>query len=234
MEITIRCPDCAGKDSIHFAVKLEQKNDCVHEVECPRGHRFKINIAYHPFQKLFEIAVYALADGYFRESIGSFAASYERFLELFVRIVHQGKGIEMNAFDATWKKVSRQSERQLGAFLFTFLYEFGEPPTIFSEKNIYLRNRVIHQGYIPLEQEAIDYGNEVLSCITSAIRLLFDSEKHRSILIGAINEYVDFGDDGPLVTYFPYHMIGTNRNPDDDPAPVEDHLARIRAQRAKA
>lgn len=231
MEILTDCPYCREKASERFFVTLEQKQDCVYEIECPHGHRFKLNILYHPFQKLFESAVYALSDGYFRESIGSFAAAYERFLELFVRVVHQSNGIDINAFDATWKKVSHQSERQLGAFMFTFLLEFREPPTMLCDNSTNLRNRVIHKGYIPLEQEAIDYGNEVLNCITSAIRRIYASEKHWHPLVGSINEYGEWGETAPFITVLPYHMIGTNRPPDVTSIPVEDHIARIRAKR---
>ena len=234
MEISMTCPVCSFEEQKVFTVRLKQQNDCVYTVNCPKGHEFKINILYHPFQKLFEIAVYAIADGYLREAVGSFAASYERFMELFIRVVCKKRGLDAGKLDQTWKLMSRLSERQLGAFIFTHLMEFEEQPKTLREPAIKLRNRVIHQGYIPTENEAIEYGNDVMDCITSVLERVIKSSDHQKVLIGAINEYGDFSCEGPRVTYLPYHMIGTNRTLNDPKKSVEDHVAIIRNQRKQS
>ena len=59
----------------------------------------------------------------------------------------------------------KQSERQIGAFYILQLLEFGETKFIISDKWINFRNKVIHQGYIPKSDEAIDYGQYILSII---------------------------------------------------------------------
>ncbi|OKY76591.1 MAG: hypothetical protein BM485_05040, partial [Desulfobulbaceae bacterium DB1] len=66
--------------------------------------------------------------------------------------------IQESAFDATWKQVTNQSERQFGAFLFLYLLE---QKTEFDQKKYKIeelkkfRNKVIHKGYLPNEQETI-------------------------------------------------------------------------------
>ena len=82
MRTFLHCPSC-DPSADQFAIDFVPKNDSVHEIECPNGHRFSANLIYHEFQKLCESAVNALADAYYREAVSSFAASYERFIELF-------------------------------------------------------------------------------------------------------------------------------------------------------
>jgi hypothetical protein len=233
MKIHINCPECSAELQRLFAVDLEPKNDCVYEIECPRGHRFRANVLYHEFQKLFEVAVNALADNYYREAIGSFAASYERFMELFIRIVMKANGIPDEAVVQGWKKVSRQSERQLGAFIILFIAEFKENPRLISETHVNLRNKVVHQGYFPTREECITYGTSVLSFIQETITLLHDSEKHQSELIGSINDQGDFSPSGPKYHYYAYHLIGTNRPPSDTQTLQEMLAAAIETRKSR-
>ncbi len=63
-------------------------------------------------------------------------------------IFSNGRGIPAELFDKMFSVMSRQSERQLGAFLFLHAEEFGEayqPKTSIVE----FRNAVIHKGVIP-------------------------------------------------------------------------------------
>jgi hypothetical protein len=111
MKIDVIRPQCNPGVLESFSLEVRPKNDCVYEINCPHGHRFTANVLYHEFQKLFEVAIAALVDEYFREAIGSFTASYERFMELFIRIVMRANGIDDNIIDKSRKKVSSQSER---------------------------------------------------------------------------------------------------------------------------
>ena len=69
VKIRIFCPDCSRKVDTEFDVELIPQNDCRYEIDCPNGHRFLADILYHEFQKLFEVAINALADNYYREAI---------------------------------------------------------------------------------------------------------------------------------------------------------------------
>jgi hypothetical protein len=234
MDISLSCPVCDFEGKQFFAVKLDQQNDCIYKITCPKGHEFKSNILFHPFQKLFEIAVHAIVDGYLREAVGSFAASYERFMELFLRVTRDVREIDTAMFDKSWKLISNQSERQLGAYIYAHLLEFGTQPEILSSAIVKLRNKVIHQGYIPTETEAISYGNHVQECILSVIGRIFESPKHHKKLIDGINEFGDFTPEGPMATLYPWHMIPTNRSPDAERKTVEDHIKVIRTLRHKS
>ena len=224
MQVSLLCPSCnPGADQ--FAVDLLPKNDCVYEIQCPYGHKFRANILYHEFQKLFEVAVNALADGYYREAVGSFAASYERFIELFIRITIKISAADDDKFPKMWKQMSRQSERQLGAFIALFVREFGTQPPLLADTQIELRNKVVHQGYFPSKEQCLKYGSAVLSSIRQTIRVLCTSEAHHSELSRSINDQGDVSKDGPNFHYYAHPLIGTNRPPGLDVKTLEEMLA---------
>jgi hypothetical protein len=227
MKVFLHCPSCDFAAAELFSVDLLPKNDSVYEIECPKGHRFLANILYHEFQKLFEVAVSALADDYYREAVGSFAASYERFMELFIRIVLKANGTPNDQLANGWKKISRQSERQLGAFIMLFVLEFGRQPPLLANAHIELRNNVIHQGYFPTKEECLKYGRAVRDSIRQTIKVLYDSKKHQTYLVGSINDQGDFSTSGPNYHYFAYPLIGTNRPPSEDTKTLEEMLAYV-------
>ena len=226
MRTFLHCPSC-DPSADQFAIDFVPKNDSVFEIECPNGHRFSVNLLYHEFQKLFESAVNALADAYYREAVGSFAASYERFIELFIRIVMKANATPDDELAKGWNKISRQSERQLGAFIILFILEFGTQPPLLANADIELRNKVIHQGYFPTKDECVKYGRAVLEAIRKTIRALYDSEKHQADLIRSINEQGDFSSGGPNYHYYAYPLIGTNRPPSDDTKTLDEMLAYV-------
>jgi hypothetical protein len=225
MKVFLCCPSCTFEEADLFTVDLLPKNDCVYDIQCPNGHHFTANILYHEFQKLFEVAVNALADDYHREAVGSFAASYERFMELFIRIVMKANGTPDDELANAWKKISRQSERQLGAFVILFALEFGTQPPLLANAEIELRNKVIHQGYFPTKEECLKYGRAVLDAIRQTIRVLSDSKEHQVELIRSINDQGDFSSSGPNYHYFAWPLIGTNRPPSDDTNTLDEMLA---------
>ena len=233
MRAFLHCPSC-DPSADQFAFDFVPKNDCVYQIECPNGHRFSANILYHEFQKLFESAVDALADSYYREAVGSFAASYERFMELFIRIVMKSNDTPDDELAKGWNRISRQSERQLGAFIILFVLEFGTQPPLLANADIELRNKVIHQGYFPTKDECLKYGRAVLYAIRQTMKVLYDSKKHQAHLIRSINDQGDFSSSGPSFHYYAYPLIGTNRPPSDDTKTLDEMLTyvlEIRKQR---
>jgi len=231
VKINVLCPDCIPDGESQFFVELQPKNDCAYRLTCPKGHEFEADILYHEFEKLFEVAVNALNDNYFREAIGSFAASYERFLELFVRIVARSNNVDFKTLSATWKLVARQSERQIGAFALLYMLEFSMPPKLLAEDpHVKLRNRVIHQGYFPDRNECIAYGTAVLEFIREIIKSVHDSEKLQAELFRSINDQIT-SPPGPRMCYYAYPLIGTNRRPGSDTKTLEqmlEYCARLR------
>ena len=68
--------------------------------------------------------------------------------------------------------MASQSERQVGAFVFLWASNFGEPPELLSNTQVRFRNDVIHKGKIPTREEATRYGNSVLNLLRPKVLAL--------------------------------------------------------------
>lgn len=150
-------------------------------IECFRGHKSAILLQSQKFEILLESAANALIEGYTLEAASSLSSAYERFFEFAINVFCKKNSVSKEALEETYKQVSKQSERQIGAFLFLHLLVFGSHYTL-NKKIPELRNRVIHQGYIPTPEEVIKLGEliyqEILS-ITKLINSSLASEKQQ-------------------------------------------------------
>ncbi len=157
-----------GQPTNEFAT-LEFRDDGRYEVCCSRGHNSVTALQQQKFEILFDIGANAIIDGYYREAISSFSSSLERFYEFCIKVFCEKRKISEDVFKKSWKQMSNQSERQLGAFLISWANEFGEPPTLLSTADSGFRNAVIHKGKIPTKDEALKYGNTIMRLISSKI-----------------------------------------------------------------
>jgi len=135
----------------------EMVDDGFYKVVCPAGHNNTVVLQVDKFEVLFELALNAIVDGYYRDAVASFTASLERFYEFYVNVGCDIQGVSAPVFEAAWDSVSRQSERQLGAFVFTYVLLHGKPPALMSNRDVEFRNEVTHKGRIPTKERAIEY-----------------------------------------------------------------------------
>jgi hypothetical protein len=175
MKIHITCTKCVNKSLerkpyLEYSKVCSISDDGIYKFECPNGHQTVTVLRTPKHEVLYTIGVNALLDGYFRESISSFSVSLERYYEFALRVIARSKDIEPDKFQQIWKLISKQSERQFGAFVIAYLLETGLSYTSVSQNHIdkmtKLRNDVVHQGKIPSYQECINYGQYVIDIIT--------------------------------------------------------------------
>jgi hypothetical protein len=160
----MKCFQESGTPSGEFA-RVEFRDDGKYEITCSRGHETKTILQQQKFEVLFDIGSHAILDGYYRDSVSSFAASLERFYEFSIRaFLSKASGAD-NLFKTCWKLVSSQSERQLGAFIFLWASTFNAPPALLSNTQVSFRNDVVHKGKIPTKDEAIAFGDSVLNVL---------------------------------------------------------------------
>ncbi|MFQ2645985.1 hypothetical protein ACK3ZP_02675 [Aeromonas caviae] len=184
MKLHNTCPMCmrdafkaTGLSVLTFKVDHHQLADSgIHPVNCNHGHEFVIIFSGAKFEVLFDIGMNAINDGYAREAVSSFTSSLERFYEFFIRYCSYKNQIDDSIYDRAWKDISNQSERQLGAYIFTYLIKYKETPVLLSNKMVSFRNSVIHKGYIPTIKEAITFGNNVYDCIMNVVKSLEEEE----------------------------------------------------------
>jgi hypothetical protein len=148
------------------------REDGLYTGKCPHGHDLLLATQTLPHEMLFEIALNAIYDGYNREAVSSFTASMERFFEFAIKVIAAKRAVTPDAFADAWKQVSKQSERQIGVYVFLYLLDFGVRPIILSHKMTELRNDVIHKGKLPDRKEALTFGNAVHQIIQEAVRQL--------------------------------------------------------------
>lgn len=141
----------------------------IYRGKCVNGHNVTMIADFQPFELLFESAVEAMADGYMREAVGSFAASLERFYEFSTKILLLSTGVRAEQFEVIWQQVSSQSERQLGLYLGIYSSQFLEVPTLLKKRSTELRNQVVHKGLFPSPEAALGFGEDVYHIINIGI-----------------------------------------------------------------
>ncbi|MBF6650721.1 hypothetical protein [Methylobacter sp. BlB1] len=174
MYVPINCPKCGAPATIgeERLNSQELQDDGNYEFECTRGHKTATQLYFYRHELLFEIGAHAIIDGYNREAITSFAASLERYFEFFLEAAGITSSIPSEAFDIAWKEMSRQSERQLGAYVFAHLLLYKQSPILLPKNQVELRNKVVHKGYIPINSEAVSFGQAVLNIIQNGLTKL--------------------------------------------------------------
>ena len=166
MKILVTCMQCA-MENIHNIprVHVDVRDDSVYEFVCSKGHKVVVTVQEQRFEILFDIGANAIVDGYYREAVSSFASSLERFYEFYIRAALAQNAITEAVSDSSWRLVKKQSERQLGAFIFLYTLLNLRSPTVLSETKTAFRNSVIHEGKIPTRDEAVEFGQAVLDIV---------------------------------------------------------------------
>jgi hypothetical protein len=142
------CGDEVEEETELDFISAELSDDLDFVLRCKHGHVEQIILATPKFRVLFESAAAALLAGHPREAVSGFIVALERFYEYWMRIEMEHLG-QTEAFDAIWKTMAHQSERQFGAFVTLYVARRGKVPPMLPTNQIEFRNRVIHKGYIP-------------------------------------------------------------------------------------
>ncbi len=177
MLVNLFCPYCAREAAQRkdpdFEVPVpivRLRDDGVYPVRCGRGHNARVRLENLRFELLFEMGVYALHDGYTREAVSSCAAALERFYEFYVAVAAEAFNVAPEELAVSWKAVSRQSERQLGMFVAAHLMLTGRAPELLNpNRDVWFRNCVVHQGYVPEHHEAEEFCEVVLGLLDRLI-----------------------------------------------------------------
>lgn len=175
MKIKVTCLACEsiGTDDDNTYLELTDDN-MISSVTCPKGHKQMIVLTPSKFELLFDMGLYALNDGYSREAVSNFAAVVERFHEFSIEVMAKEQENKLvrasddfdDQFTKVWKEMSRQSERQYGAYILIYLITFRRSPKLLPTKRIEFRNDIIHKGAFPSKSKVIDYGRAIFEYIS--------------------------------------------------------------------
>jgi hypothetical protein len=112
VEYPFFCPECLTINPVEY------RDENFYRFECQGcGKKNPASIRREKFEALFDFGSMAFLDGYHREAVANFATSLERFFEFFTRTVCLKRGIQDEAFEATWKIMAKQQEQRVGSLL---------------------------------------------------------------------------------------------------------------------
>lgn len=155
MKIDIKCNKCNSEN------KAELTDNFILNFECNKcKSKEEIQLNLEKFQVLFDLGIICLKNGYYKEAVSDFAASLERVFEFAIRCILNKRNIEEEVINSIWKEVKNQSERQYGAFIFLYAYEFKKEFKL-DNKQIRFRNEVIHKGKFPNFNETYKYAKYI-------------------------------------------------------------------------
>ncbi len=165
MKILLTCNECfIQKNLISFVDVTPEENNICH-FTCQFGHESTAYIQAFKFELLFESGLCAIRDKYYLESVLSLTASLERFYEFTTKLLLKANKVSNTIYQEMFKKMSNQSERQLGAFICIYTCIYKECPNLLDTDTIGFRNKVVHKGYLPTEEEVINYAEKIYNTI---------------------------------------------------------------------
>ena len=131
---------------------------------CVNNHESLVVWPFGKFHALLDSSLIAFSEGFGFEAVASLAAGLERFIEWYIRVIAGKHGAAAAQFDQFWNTVSKQSERQLGAFYTLQMLERAQVERIPDEQTAF-RNKVLHNGYFPRADETREYGRFVFGYV---------------------------------------------------------------------
>lgn len=188
MLLKVPCFNCSDfpANRVHIVSGVLQRSGVV-LVDCDKGHKTAIIYRAPKYDVLLLSGALALLDGYYNAAISTLSAALERTHEYYMRLTLKANGVPQATFDALWKEVRVQSERQLGAF--QFVYAIHEGAHLRLDADIArIRNSVVHQGEFASATDAEKFGSLVFERIRSVEAAL---AKHPEILKAHAEEESD-------------------------------------------
>ncbi|MBD8254434.1 hypothetical protein IFT96_03555 [Pseudomonas fluorescens] len=178
MRLIMSCFQCQVENPIPEITWVEFQDSHLYEFTCSKGHKSSCLLLQQKFEILFAIGSHAILDGYYREAVASFTSSLERFYEYFIKVKLLDEKNQPSMINKTWKEISSQSERQLGAFIVLYAQTFKNEPKLLAQSKVTFRNAVVHKGKIPSKSEALDYGQAVLDVINPIADQMMSKFEH--------------------------------------------------------
>ncbi|ULH16814.1 hypothetical protein MF271_09700 [Deinococcus sp. KNUC1210] len=187
MNFPTTCPHCGQ------TVQTEYLDSGIHDLTCPNcQQRWVLFIRKHRFEMLFDLGTRALLMGFAREAVSNFASALERCFEFYLKAAlleraaseHRDLTTVSRELDATWKLLISQSERQLGAFAAVYFSRQGQAPDFLTPQSLQadFRNRVIHRGYLPREEEVDAYAARLFAIMNRLLEELGDAALQVTVL----------------------------------------------------
>lgn len=171
MKLNFHCSLCLSESEALNNCLISIRDDNFYKITCDKGHISHFYIQNLKFELLFDAGCMALIDGYPNAAVAYISSSLERLHEFCIKVYSKYNEIDDDLFNDNWKLFNNSSERQLGAFINTFMLFEKSYLEFDFKKYSEFRNKVIHKGYLPSNEEVVDFGELVLSHIRFLLEL---------------------------------------------------------------
>jgi len=141
------------------------KDGPFYKLRCPFGHDAIVLLGNPKHEILFQMAAYSLLDEVVRDAVTTFGSSLEKFWEFTSQCIAASQGVEPLPIPRVRSGRKTRFEKAWREILKT------EPPVMTTDE-YEIRNRVLHEGYVPTLEEVADFGNKVLVLIAPAMQVL--------------------------------------------------------------
>ena len=177
MRLKLTCPICPIGSGF---TTCDYYDDRLTTANCNRGHEFRVYVAGTKVDLLLTSGLNALVAGFTLEAVTLFASARERAIEFFLRILFRKLGGELDLFGQVYKEMSRQSERQYGAFLTLYALDRSKHyPRNRHQAFASERNRYVHQGKIPTPEQAHAFCKLIYEEFVTVLGELSDTHEGR-------------------------------------------------------
>lgn len=176
MKILYSCTACEKEHGRHMVLPYWETyhDDRIIRTTCSRGHQAAVVLINSKFEILMESGALALSEGFTFEAVASFSAALERFFDFCLEVICHYRGITRDVYQKMYNQISKQSERQLGAFITVYALEFGlvyRP----NQRMAKFRNDVLHNGHIAGVEGATEYCRFVYDQVYEIVNVLEES-----------------------------------------------------------
>tara|TARA_R100000656_G_scaffold61621_1_gene47596 strand:+ start:353 stop:1051 length:699 start_codon:yes stop_codon:yes gene_type:complete len=165
MKIYLSCYKCDDRRKYPSTVL----DNGIYQLVCDSGHKVSICVQQTKFEQFYEISLNALIDGCYRDAVVSVNAAIERLYEFYIKFVME-KNNSFDVFGDAWKRVSSQSERQLGAYVFLYSLENNRLPPLLSTSMVTFRNNIVHKGEFPTLDKTIEFCKSATDVIIPVLK----------------------------------------------------------------
>lgn len=195
MKIYLECPTCRLEKARNSDPKKIVKrhkavvtDNQIYRFTCSDGHKNIVGHLESRYVVMFEVAVHAMIDGYYREAVSSFMSSLEVFYLFYIKTILEKNNIPVQEVKVYINTVENRSEVLNGAFKSVYILETKKASPNFPQKKVTLRNNIIHKGLIPSELQALKFGDAVMNVIHEVIGSMSDDCWNTAIKL--VNDHV--------------------------------------------
>lgn len=179
MEAYFLCMKCTYEDNLNnsefYPVEIDDAFFEGKEVCCQNGHTFFLANKSLKSSFLFEQGLYSYNKGFYAEAFNAIYTGFEYYKQEVVSLYLFNLSKRIDKMESITKPFFNLSERIEGAYRVAFYSMFKKEPCFIDQKNVSVRNSIIHKGHIASKQDCTILGNDVFYKVSKMNNMFTDN-----------------------------------------------------------